>query len=333
MAKGHIGPPALRGLMAAGMVLLPVATAELLDNAVNVPWWLFFAAFWATLWRPQTRPGQFIAFLIAFLAVASNPLAAVFLPIGALRWWALSRSGARGWREHAATMGLLAGLAYQVVGRVGVRETPLTPTTFSYMGRDLTVRVGLGLVAGSRGTTWLADHSATVAMVVGVAVLCTVVAIGAAVKGARLFTTMAAAFAITCFVIPVWLRGVSVIMADSPVSTGSRYGAVPLLLLGSALFVAAARLGPRSRSRRRGGHHMGLARGRQRLAAALLLVIFVPSWTADFRDANARSAGPDWPAEVAADGATCRSGATASVKLNIDPPPWFTVVPCRLFRS
>ena len=46
MARGHIAAPGLRALLAAGMVLLPVANVELLDNLVNVPWWLFFAAFW-----------------------------------------------------------------------------------------------------------------------------------------------------------------------------------------------------------------------------------------------------------------------------------------------
>lgn len=333
MAKGHIGPPALRALMVGSMVLLPVATAELLDNVVNVPWWLFFAAFWATLWRPQTRPGQLLAFLITFLAVASDPLVALFLPICALRWWALREAQARGWRQHAATIGLLAGLAYQAIGRVGVTETPLAATTFHDIGRNLSIRLGLGLVTGSRGTNWVVAHSATVAIALGIAALCAVVAIGVAVKGARLFAIVASSFAIICFVVPIWLRGVSVVMADSPLSTGSRYAAVPLLILGSVLFVAAARVGPRWRPRRGGGHYIGPARGRQRLAAALLVVLLVPSWAADFRDANARSSGPDWPAQVASVGATCRSRPIATVKVSIDPPPWFTVLPCRLFRN
>ena len=39
-----------------GWSLLPVANVELLNNLVNVPWWLFFAAFWALLWRPRPGP-------------------------------------------------------------------------------------------------------------------------------------------------------------------------------------------------------------------------------------------------------------------------------------
>ncbi|HUC13050.1 MAG TPA: hypothetical protein VMS00_01230, partial [Acidimicrobiales bacterium] len=58
MARAHIASPALRSLLAASMVLLPVAGAELLDNVVNVPWWLFFASFWALLWRPNSAPGR-----------------------------------------------------------------------------------------------------------------------------------------------------------------------------------------------------------------------------------------------------------------------------------
>ena len=53
MARGHIASPGLRALLVGSMVLLPVAVVEMLDNLVNLPWWIFFAAFWALLWRPS----------------------------------------------------------------------------------------------------------------------------------------------------------------------------------------------------------------------------------------------------------------------------------------
>ena len=54
-ARGHIASPALRALLVGSMVMLPVAVVEMLDNLVNLPWWIFFAAFWALLWRPAAR--------------------------------------------------------------------------------------------------------------------------------------------------------------------------------------------------------------------------------------------------------------------------------------
>ena len=58
VAKGHIVLLPVRGLLAAAVVLLPVANTEMLNNLVNVPWWLFFAAFWALLWRPRSLSGR-----------------------------------------------------------------------------------------------------------------------------------------------------------------------------------------------------------------------------------------------------------------------------------
>ena len=82
MARGHIAAPGLRALLAAGMVLLPVANVELLDNLVNVPWWLFFAAFWALLWRPKSWPGRACAALVCFMAAGLGGSGRPFPAVG-----------------------------------------------------------------------------------------------------------------------------------------------------------------------------------------------------------------------------------------------------------
>lgn len=88
MARGHIASPLLRALLVASMVLLPAATTELLDNLVNVPWWLFFAAFWALLWRPRTLVGKVLAGLVCLLAVGSDPLVGLLAVLVMSRvWW------------------------------------------------------------------------------------------------------------------------------------------------------------------------------------------------------------------------------------------------------
>jgi hypothetical protein len=85
MSRGHVSSPALRALVVLAMVLLPVASVEMLDNLVNLPWWMFFAAFWALLWRPSTWPGRLGAFLLCALSAASEPLVGLLLPLAVLR--------------------------------------------------------------------------------------------------------------------------------------------------------------------------------------------------------------------------------------------------------
>ena len=57
-SAGHIHSAWLRGLLAAAVLLLPVAPLEIADSGVNTPWYLLFALFWAGLWRPRGRGGH-----------------------------------------------------------------------------------------------------------------------------------------------------------------------------------------------------------------------------------------------------------------------------------
>ena len=104
------------------MALLPVATSELLDNMVNLPWWLFFAAFWAFLWRPQTAAGRVVAGAVCFLATASEPLVALFVPLAVVRALVL-----RPLREHAAAAGAGVGPGLRRHRPPGVRGQALHP--------------------------------------------------------------------------------------------------------------------------------------------------------------------------------------------------------------
>ena len=97
-SAGHIHSVWLRGLLAAAVLLLPVAPLEIADSGVNTPWYLLFALFWACLWRPRGRGGMALAGLIGFLAGASTPLALALAPLLILRMAALRRV-----REHAVT--------------------------------------------------------------------------------------------------------------------------------------------------------------------------------------------------------------------------------------
>ena len=352
MARAHVAPALARGLLALAMVLLPVAGTELLDNLVNVPWWLFFAGFWAMLWRPQAAPGRVAAGLVCALAAASEPLAGLLLPLGAARFVALRRAG-----DQAPSAGLLAGLAYQagVILTAGVGKT-ITPRGVPGIAPSFALRAGLGLLGGTKATNALAVHHRALALVLGGLVLVVVLATGVfVVPRVRSFTLWATGLAVACFVVPVWLRGVARAMESGGVQVVSRYQAVPLLLLTSVIICVAGHLALPGQGTALPGHGTALpgqgtalpghsaarhGRGPGRLGgsgrprrsltvATVLVVLLAPSWVADFRDANQRSAGPVWPEQVRLAAKQCTGSRSNEVLVAVDPPGWDASLPCR----
>ncbi len=337
MARGHIAAPGLRALLAAGMVLLPVANVELLDNLVNVPWWLFFAAFWALLWRPKSWPGRACAALVCFMAAGSEALVGLFLPLAVARAVSVREA-----REQAATGGLVLGLLYQAVVILPSGAKVTSPGGFHDVGASFAVRVGLGIFGGVRGTDWLVAHARDASIVLGIVAVVAIVLTGVCARSVRIrwFTLVAASYSVVGFVVPVWLRDVATVMDLGTVRIAGRYQAVPLLLLMSAVLVLAdylardgvsvslgfstwtARPSPATPTRAPATSMSAVA------ATAVCTALFLPGWVADFRGPNQRSAGPIWAAQVARAVDDCRQGGRATASLSIDPPYWTVVLPC-----
>jgi hypothetical protein len=112
-SEGYIRSPWLRAMLGAGLILLPLAPIEMADSGVASPWYLLPTAFWVVLWRPRTRLGMLAAALMAFAATSSEILAIIYIPLLLIRVIALPR-----WREHAVTVGFLLGLLAQVTAIV-----------------------------------------------------------------------------------------------------------------------------------------------------------------------------------------------------------------------
>ena len=74
-SAGHIHSGWLRGLLAAAVLLLPVAPLEIADSGVNTPWYLLFALFWAALAHRLPRRRVDPAPVVACAAVPSAPRA------------------------------------------------------------------------------------------------------------------------------------------------------------------------------------------------------------------------------------------------------------------
>src|SRR5580698_2644236 len=106
---GWIASGWLRVVVAAALILLPLAPIEIADSTVGSPWYALTALFFALLWRPKSWAGMSAAALVAFVAGSSEILVFIYAPLVLLRVIALPR-----WREQAVTLGWLAGLLVQV---------------------------------------------------------------------------------------------------------------------------------------------------------------------------------------------------------------------------
>jgi hypothetical protein len=361
MARAHIPSPALRLVLVAAIALLPVAPVEMLDNLVNVPWWLLFAAFWALLWRPRHLAGKITAGLICLLAVGSEPLAGLLLPLVVVRLISLRRAG-----ENFASAGFALGLTYQaaVVFSNGGEHSFGTATLVG-IPQAAAVRVGLEWVAGYQGTGQLYSRYSTLAIALGNvllagALLAGLIPVGLAGRrkpdhdtnsrpGApadgratvRAFTVTAGLCALICFAVPVWLRGAGPTMMKSAFGYGGRYEAAPVLMLLSLVLVLAGAVATKSQARTAGIHAQVQApvharargprpsRGEWRVAL-ICTALLAPSWAVGFRTNNGRSAGPTWPSQLALAQARCQTaGPTSPEAVNIDPHGRFVLLECR----
>ena len=307
-SAGHIHSGWLRGLLAAAVLLLPVAPLEIADSGVNTPWYLLFALFWAALWRPRTRGGMALAALIAFLAGASTPLALALAPLLIVRIAALRRV-----REHAVTAGLTAGLLLQVPVIYAAHNSRLDKHAgpggvIGFVAHDVVLPAlgwhldwWLQAAAGRNGATLLVG-----------CVLAAVFGAIAVTQPARV--RLVAAAALGCgFLLAAAAATLSQWVTVDPVhfhiEPGSRYTTLPIFLMEAAVIVAVDNVVRRARERARPDQQAaafgvpawaGLARARGATAAVAALVIALSfAWVTDFRSDNGRAGGVPW-APVAA---------------------------------
>jgi len=292
-SAGQIQRPALRALLSLSVLLLPTALYEINDSGVNTPWFLLFALFWALVWRPRSRGGMILAFVVCFAAAASNVLAVAFAPVVLARVLALPRV-----REHAATLGWLAGGLLQIpVILVSSRYTQVPPLAgaLGFYARNV-------ILAGVGGHHWAAVATDTLGVVTAAAlagcVVVTVTAWGLLRCGpqARLFVPTALISGFLLAMLPVAVHGY--IVSRGEVHTivflhGSRYAQVPILLLYSAVLVSLD--GFLSRRGIRLRRSAGFRRTVPGLAAVLVVVLaFGTLWAADFRWVNRRATQASW---------------------------------------
>ena len=124
--------------------------------------------------------------------------------------------------------------------------------------------------------------------------------------------------AVLTFVVPIIVRGVGPNLVGQPLYVGSRYSATPVLLLWSAVLAEALYL---SRALRR-----PLVRY---VPALVCLLLLLPVWLLDFRAANLRASGAQWNRQVSSAVAKCKAHPNGNGVVQISPPGWQVVLPCK----
>jgi hypothetical protein len=305
-SAGHVRNSVLRVVLAASVLLLPTAfEAGLPDNAVNTIWYLLFAAFWALVWRPRSRTGMAVAAVVCFTAAASNALVALYLPLAAARVIALPRA-----REHAATIGWLAGGAAQLAAVLS-HSRPHQPTSvldaLGFYGHNVILPAVAGHHFGQQLTAGLGIAGATaLAAFAAAAVIAWVLVRGGA--GVRVFAVTTLVLGLVLTLTPVFVHGD---VANAEVTrhalwaAGSRYAQVPILLLDSLVIVAVdAHL-------RRGS--VRFERAAHGTAVVLLVAVLGITWVSDFRYTDLRSHATPWTQVVSKIERTCQQHPLGSV--------------------
>ncbi|MGE5131290.1 MAG: hypothetical protein ACM32E_00085 [Gemmatimonadota bacterium] len=327
-SAGQVRQPGLRALLAASVVLLPVAVIEVANNSVDAQWYLMYALFWALLWRPAGRGGAAAAALVSFLAMASNILNLCYLPLAAARLAALPR------REQAVVAGWLAGIAWQAAG-IAVRVPailapgaahPLAApgATASFYGRH----VLLAALAGWRLAPRLmaaAGPGGAVAIAAGLLLAGAAWACVAGGTRVRLFLAAATVLGLVLTVFPVMIRYWVTLPVSVPVSRvwlpGSRYTVCSVLLIDASAVVAVD-----AAVRRRAGR----SRLTPAVAVTVLAAVLAAGWVTSYRYGNMRSTAPVWAQTVARFDRLCRHRPPAA-RVDLYPsalPQARSPVPC-----
>jgi hypothetical protein len=300
-SAGHVESVPLRALLGAAIVLLPVAPLEIADSTLGAPWYMLLALFWAVLWRPRTRTGMTVAAVLALATAASTSLAVLFAPLLAARLYLLRRP-----REHAVTAGWLAGCLVQlpvVVASYLHGGSPLnrpapSGASLSFYAHDV-VLPSLGWHLAWRLQALAGRDGATVIIAVALAVVFGLILASQPQSRAIVSTALLTGFAFTVFAATLNGYPATAPPVAPGVEPGSRYTALPIFLIESALIVgldgAIRQLGYRPRpaaAERQAftGRHAAVRRPMlapwTAVAVTGTVLVLGLSWTPDFRYQN-----------------------------------------------
>lgn len=309
-SAGHLRSPMLRALLAALVVLQPLAAVESLNSVALAQWPLTYAAFWVALWRPARLSATLFAGGLLLLTILSAPLAVLLAPVLLVRVLVVG-----GWRDRLPAALFALGLALQawvVFTQPGIAPPP------SVSAADLAATYGILVTTpaafGVELATALRAYAGGAVAVAAVAAWVGVTAFALRPGGAhRLTALLAAGMSVTALVVTIYARsGTAAVIGAFEQGlrpNQTRFALVPVLLLTTVL---------------------ALALDRQRVPLQVAVIAFVALVAGmDFFVTNDRTTGPSWSAEVVDGVLACRAGADA-VDLQTSPglPVWRVEARC-----
>jgi len=333
-SNGYIESRWLRAALAAALVLLPLAPLEIIDSGVNSPWYVVTTLFFAILWRPKSWPGMLAAALIAFYASSSEILAILYAPLVLMRLVALPR-----WREHAVTVGWLAGLLVQVPVilqsygqgaqrlRPGHLSNPGQVTAFYFHNvvlRALGWKLSLHLIqiAGYNGATVI------IGLVLAAGIGWAMIAGGAQV---RLFAVVALVIGFVQTAVSAGIT--SYVNGQVPTWSflpSARFSTIPVMLIDATLIVGVDAYLRRHRPARPRWRSPGRLGTRSLVAVGVLVCMLGLGWVTDFRYVTQRESGGYWRVQANHWLHECERSQTGEITI----PAWYSqaTVECSRLR-
>lgn len=301
-ASGHIVQWPLRALLAALVVLSPVAGDEVLNNLANLQWYLALAAFWMLLWQPSTGPARVWQGTGLGLAALSAPIAVVFTPLAVIRLLTAPRRA----RELAAPAIFLAGMAVQVVSVLTTAPPRAAGFEPVLAAQAYAQRVALVGLVGNEHAGQLWQEYAWTGPMAAVLVLSLLIIVAVARGGQSAVPVIVAAGASMVFLaltgsgrVAAWQSAVW--EAGATHAKISRYLVVPVALVHAIVIMTLD------------DRPVRVPPGVWRAASALVAVGLLAGVLGDYTASNPRSEGPLWGQELEAARLECRTTAHLDV--------------------
>lgn len=314
--EGIIASRILRFVLAASMVLTPVARIESLDSLANLHFSLLVAAFWALLGRPGGRVGSIASSVVVGAAALSDPLSILLVPVAAYGWL----RSPHGLQRAPAIVGAvclvvqLIAIGSSLASSLGDRSPDLFAIVLGYP-----LRVVGGLLPGLRWSVDLWAQIGPALTSIGVVILTIIViAIATSRREARTRAALALATSVLVFGAAMWLRwNPSLFPGDGDrfLLTGVRYLLAPILLLLGAVVLVLDGGDPRTESRLTAA------------ATAVLVIVVSVTSAVDFTGPDRRTNAPSWSTELAVARSRCEAGST-TVEVSIAPRGWSMTMSC-----
>lgn len=308
-SAAHLPWRPARAAVAAAVVLLPVAQAEVFNAVANLHWPLIFVAFWMLLWPTRQRWEVALAALVVVLTVLSDPLVLLLTPLAVARY-----ASGRGWRVRLVPVLFAVAAVLQTVALV----TNPTPREFPLELNLVKVAAWYvwHVVAKAAFGSWLPEQ---VPLPVGV--LLTLVALaltaGVVAVGVRTRRRRSTALVSTAVIASAVLYAAPVVLSGFATP---RYSVAPVLLLyTAAAAVLISALPP-------------AAAGRRRVPVlwVAVAVVLAVGWTTGFRVDNLRADGPRWSTALDSAAQECSAEQPADVVVPISPQGWDVTLDCEV---